>query len=67
MGPRLFFICLLCLLAWLACATFIGLAIYLHYVMGVKDVVVLIIGAVASGGGGSFLVHEIIYGNLSGH
>lgn len=66
MGPRLFFICLLCLLAWLACASFVGLAIYMHYVMGVKNIAILIYGAIASGCGGTYLVHEIIYGNFSG-
>jgi len=62
MSPRMIAMLLLCILAWLACAAFVIAAAYLHYIMNSsKDVTPLILGAVVSGSGGSWLVNEIIH------
>jgi len=58
---------LFCILAWLACAAFIIAAAYIHYIMASpKDVTALILGALVSGGGASWLTNLLVTGKSDG-
>lgn len=61
MSSRMIVMVMFCLLAWLACAAFVIAAAYIHYIMkSPQDVTPLVLGAIVSGCGASWLTNEIV-------